>query len=80
MALHPNGVPAEYFFELGATACLIDPTGTNSPARASTPTTDPRGTYSPVGASAPTPTYTPAGATSVAAEVWTLVAGAGRLF
>jgi hypothetical protein len=65
MALDPNGALAEYFYELGAIAYLIDPAGTNS-----LPTTDPAGTTSPASASAPTPTYIPVtGANSVAAEV-----------
>ena len=65
MALDPNGAPAEYFYELGAIAYLINPAGTSS-----LPTTDPAGTTSPASASAPTPTYIPVtGANSVAAEV-----------
>ena len=55
MALNPNGAPAGYYYETGATAYLIDPAGTYSLAGASAPTTDPAGTYSVVEASAPTP-------------------------
>src|SRR3984957_2085704 len=54
MALNPNGAPAGYYYEAGATAYLIDPAGTYSLAGASAPTTDPAGTYSAAGASAPT--------------------------
>src|ERR1700722_9459286 len=63
MALNPNGAPAGYYYETGATAYLIDPAGTYSLAGASAPTTDPAGTYSLAGASAPT--TDPAGTYSV---------------
>ena len=46
MSLDPNGAPAGYYYEAGATAYLIDPAGTFSLAGASAPTTDPAGTYS----------------------------------
>src|ERR1700722_17951749 len=54
MALNPNGAPAGYYYETGATTYLIDPAGTYSLAGATAPTTDPAGTYSAAGASAPT--------------------------
>jgi hypothetical protein len=54
MSLNPNGAPAGYYYQTGATAYLIDPAGTYSQAGASAPTTDPAGTYSVAGASAPT--------------------------
>ncbi len=54
MALDPNGAPAGYYYEAGATAYLIDPAGTYSLAGASAPTTDPAGTYSGPGAGSPT--------------------------
>jgi hypothetical protein len=68
MTLNPNGAPAGYYYEAGATAYLIDPAGTYSLAGARAPTTDPAGTYSAAGASAPTTdpagTYSAAGARS----------------
>ncbi len=71
MSLDPNGAPAGYYCQAGATAYLIDPAGAYSLAAASAPTTDPAGTDSSAGASVPTlaaaGAYIPiAGATSVA--------------
>ena len=40
MSLNPDGAPAGYYYQAGATAYLIDPAGTYSPAGASAPTTD----------------------------------------
>ena len=74
MSLDPNGAPAAYCYQVGATAYLIDPAGTYSQAGASAPTIDPAGAFSGVGASAPTPgaagTYIPlTRATSEAVEI-----------
>ena len=74
MSLNPNGAPAGYYSQDGATAYLIDPAGTYSPPGASAPTTDPAGTDGGAGASAPTlaaaGAYIPiTGATSAAAEI-----------
>ena len=44
MSLNPNGAPAGYYYQAGATAYLIDPAGTYSLAGASAPTIDPAGT------------------------------------
>ena len=74
MALTPNGAPAGYYYEVGATSYLIDPAGTYSLAGASAPTTDPAGTYSLAGASAPT--TDPAGMYSVAEASAPTLAGA----
>ncbi len=52
MSLNPNGAPAGYYYQAGATAYLIDPAGTYSGGRERA-TTDPAGTYSGAGASAP---------------------------
>jgi hypothetical protein len=54
MSLDPNGAPAGYGYQVGATAYLIDPAGIYSQVGASAPTTDPAGAYSAAGASAPT--------------------------
>jgi hypothetical protein len=72
--LDPDGAPAGYYYQSGATAYLLDEAGTYSLAGASTPTIDPAGTYSGPGASAPAPvapgTCIPIrGATSAAAQV-----------
>ena len=74
MSLNPNGAPAGFYSQAGATAYLIDPAGTYSPPAASAPTTDPAGTDGGAGASAPTlaaaGAYIPiTGATSAAAEI-----------
>ena len=74
MSLNPNGAPAGFYYQAGATAYLIDPVGTYSLAGASAPTIDPAGAYSFAGPSAPTfaaaGAYIPiTGATSVAAEI-----------
>ncbi len=74
MSLNPNGTPAGYYYQAGATAYVIDPAGTYSLAGAVAPTIDPAGTYSGLGASAPTPadpgTYIPfTGATSEGVEI-----------
>ena len=64
MSHDPNGVPAGYYYEAGATAYLVDPAGTycvesaSDPAgvpsgqRASMPTLAAAGTYVPVAAAA----------------------------
>ncbi len=44
MPLNPDGVPAGFTSQAGATAYLIDPGGAYSPAAASAATTDPAGT------------------------------------
>jgi hypothetical protein len=54
MSLDPNGAPAGYYYQAGATAYIEDPAGTYSLAGATTPIADPAGTYSGAGASAPT--------------------------
>ena len=74
MSLNPDGAPAGFYYQAGATAYLIDPAGAYSPAGASAPTTDPAGTDGGAGASAPTlaaaGAYIPiTGATSAAAEI-----------
>ena len=74
MSLNPDGAPAGFYSQAGATAYLIDPAGAYSPAGASAPTTDPAGTDDGAGASAPTlaaaGVYIPiTGATSAAAEI-----------
>ena len=74
MSLNPNGAPPGYYYQVGATAYLIDPAGTYSVGGASAPTTDAAGADSGAGASAPTlaasGTYIPVtGATSSAAEI-----------
>jgi hypothetical protein len=74
MSLNPNGAPAGYYYQAGATAYLVDPAGTYSVAGATAPTTDPVGAYSGAGASAPTlaaaGTYIPVtGATSEAEAI-----------
>ena len=79
MSLNPDGAPAGFYSQAGATAYLIDPAGAYSPAGASAPTTDPAGTDDGgtddgVGVSAPTlaaaGVYIPiAGASSAAAEI-----------
>ena len=71
MSLNPDGAPAGYYSQAGATAYLIDPVGTYSPAGTSAPATDPAGIDGGPGASAPTTgAYIPiAGATSAAAEI-----------
>ena len=52
--IDPNGAPAGYYYQAGATAYIEDPAGTYSLAGATAPTADPGGTYSAAGASAPT--------------------------
>ena len=74
MSLNPDGAPAGFYSQAGATAYLIDPAGAYSPAGASAPTADPAGTDDGAGASAPTlaaaGVYIPiTGATSAAAEI-----------
>ena len=79
MSRNPDGAPAGFYTQAGATAYLIDPAGAYSPAGASAPTTDPAGTDDGgtddgVGVGAPTlaaaGVYIPiAGATSAAAEI-----------
>jgi len=83
MSLNPNGAPAGFYYQAGATAYLMDPAGTYSPAGASAPTIDPAGTYSSAGASAPTPdpagTFSPAGASApmlAAASTYIPITGA----
>ena len=44
MSLNPNGAPASFSYQTGATAYLIDSAGAYSPAAANAPTTDPAGT------------------------------------
>ena len=58
MSLNPNGAPAGYYYQAGATACLIDPAGTYSLAGAPAPTPADPGTYIPF-----------TGATSEAVEI-----------
>src|SRR5580658_9924682 len=74
MSLNPDGVPAGFYHQAGATAYLIDPAGAYSPAAASAPRTHPAGPDDWAGASAPrlaaAAAYIPIiGATSVAAEI-----------
>ena len=74
MSLNPDGAPAGFSYQAGATAYLIDPAGAYSLAGASAPTTDPAGTDGGAGASAPTLAAAGAsipitGATSAAAEI-----------
>jgi hypothetical protein len=71
MSLNPDGAPAGYSYQAGATAYLIDPAGAYSP-----PTTESVGTEDGAGASASAPTLAAAGAyipitgaTSAAAEI-----------
>ncbi len=81
MSLDPNGAPAGYYYEAGATAYLIDPAGTYSLAGASAPTTDRAGTYSGPGASAPTAdpagSYSRRGASAPTADPAGTYSGAG---
>ncbi len=51
--IDPNGAPAGYYYQAGATAYIEDPAGTYSLAGATAPIADPGGTYSGAGASAP---------------------------
>ena len=79
MSLNPDGAPAGFYSQAGATAYLINSAGAYSLAEASVPTTDPAGTDDGgtddgVGVSAPTlaaaGVYIPiAGASSAAAEI-----------
>ena len=78
MSLNPNGSPAGFYYQAGATAYLIDPAGTYSLAGAAAPTTDPAGTYSGSGASAPT--IDPAGTYSGAEARAPTLAAAGTYF
>src|SRR5271157_1254084 len=72
MSLNANDTPAGYSGQAGATAYLIDPAGTYSPAAASAPTTAAAGVYVPItlatSAAAeivdPAASYSPAGASA----------------
>ena len=57
-SLDPNGAPAGYYYQAGATAYIVDPAGTYSGAGASAPTPADPGTYIPL-----------TGSTSIAAEI-----------
>ncbi|HME83408.1 MAG TPA: DUF3383 family protein, partial [Roseiarcus sp.] len=72
MSLNPNGAPAGYYYQAGATAYLVDPAGTYSGPGASAPTPADPGTYIPfTGATSeavetvdPAGTYSNAGASA----------------